>query len=660
MSVDLLGGIQLKDGNGCECQLPTKKAALVLAVLCLKGASGVTRTLLAELIWPDRSEGQAKSSLRQALTAIRKILAHCLPEFSLEPSLDKLRLVGPDDLIDIRSFSRNANSIDPDDLAVAAVRYGGDLLENADLPVPLAEMVTPLRVQLRHQALVLVETLSRQAAPGTEQFTACEALANRLVASDPAAEEAHRALIRLRLSEGQTNAARRQLEQCSEAVRQQLGAEPEESTLALLRMAQRTGADTDQLFQSTSAQASVHLPQGRPGPSLVVMPFDTLGPEEDDFFADGVVDEITSALSRIREFFVIARQTAYTYKDRFVDARQVGQELGVRYLVEGTVRRGGDRLRITVQLVETENGTQLWSDRFEGDLSEQFELQDHIASRVAGAIHPSIRASEIDIARRTKPENQQAYDFVMRALPHFWAHRDEGNRKALALLDKALERDPDYGVALAYKAWCHAQQACYLWSENPKRDKSLAISTANQAALCVSDHAAALTAIGAAYTIASTDRELAESFILRSLDMDPNNAWGWMRLGWLGVLFNRTENSHECFRKSIELSPRDPFLFNVYFGMSAAHARENDLPKAIELAEKGLRAGPGVTWAYRMLAAYCARHGDEKKSKYAIEKLIEHNPGLTMERLRAGLPQGYVLSDPEYFEILSGIGLPEK
>ncbi|MEO1159679.1 MAG: tetratricopeptide repeat protein [Pseudomonadota bacterium] len=278
---------------------------------------------------------------------------------------------------------------------------------------------------------------------------------------------------------------------------------------------------------------------------------------------------------------------------------------------------------------------------------------------VAGAVFPGIRASEAELSRRTRPENLQAYDFVMRALPHFWAHRDEENARAIELLDEALRIDPNYGVALAYKAWCHAQHACYLWSENPHRDRKIATAAADQAAIRVSDHAGALTAIGAAYRMVTTDRKLAEAFIYKSLEIDPNNAWSWMRLGWLRVSDGRTEDAIDCFRNATRLSPRDPFLFNIYFGMSAALAKDGDLLAAIELLEDGMRSNPGVTWAYRTLAAYYAKIGQKERALGALNKLLASNPGLTIERLRAGLPQGCSTREPEYLRILGELGLPQ-
>ncbi|MEQ9608071.1 MAG: hypothetical protein RLN99_10420, partial [Kiloniellaceae bacterium] len=361
-----------------------------------------------------------------------------------------------------------------------------------------------------------------------------------------------------------------------------------------------------------------------------------------------------------RDFFVIARQSAYAYKGRFVDVREVGRDLGVAYAVEGTVRRGGGRVRITVQLVETETGRQLWSDRFEDASSGLFDLQDRIASQVAGALNPSIRASEIERARGKPPENLRAYDLTLRALPHFWAHRKLDNEKALALFDQALAQDPDYGVALAFKAWAHAQETAYLWTADPTTERAKAIATADRAAQLVHDHATALAAIGAAYSLCTTDQARAATFIDRALAIDPNNAWGWMRAGWLRTLNAQMKEAIPCFERARALSPFDPFTFNIYFGMAVAHGELSDFAGAIELVEKGLNSGPGVTWAYRMLASYHAQAGNKEKAAAALAEFLRHNPGMTIEKLRQGMPPSLQASQPHYMEGMRKAGMPER
>lgn len=661
MPVCLLGGLTVADREGAALSLPTRKTAMVLAVLALLGERGASREALAEWIWPERGESQAKSSLRQALTALRKALPAIADDLTLDSDKQTLRLVGAPDFADVRGFEVLAESEGREARRRAAALYAGDLLEGLSLSGPLESLVSAERARLRGKALTLVEALSRDPDPGAAGHHACEDLANRLLAADSAAEAAHRALIRLRIAEGQTNAARRQLERCTEAVRQELGAEPETQTLDLLEStAARPGSDRIATAATAIPPAEAAAADRHGQPSVVVMPFDDLGGGRGDFFADGVVEEITSALSRIKDFFVIARQSAFTYKGRFVDVREVGRDLGVRYAVEGTVRRGGERVRITVQLVETGSGRQLWSERYEDDRSELFDLQDRIASQVAGALNPSIRASEIERARCTPPENLQAYDLVLQALPHFWAHRKEDNRKALELFDAALLRDPDYGVALAFKAWCHAQQASYLWSENPAQDRQEAITAAKQAAQQVQDHATALAAIGAAYSMTTTDQALAESFIDRSLALDPNNAWAWLRRGWMKVLFSELNGALESFERALALSPLDPFTFNVYFGMAAAQAERKNFAEAVTLAEKGLRAGPGVTWAYRMLASYHAQLGNKAEAKAALAEFMRHYPGITIAKMREGMPPSLQVTNPEYWEGMRKAGIPER
>ena len=662
MPVFLFGGIAINAPDGETVTLPTRKTAQVLAMLALLGEKGMTRETLAEWIWPDRSDGQAKSSLRQALTAIRKVLPQILDNYALEADQISIKLIGPSALVDVRHFDDLVNSSAPGDWMRAAALYAGDLLDGVQLAPAPDNLVASRREQYRNRALTLVEALSASADCDP---AVCEALANRLLVADPAAEAAHRAIIRLRLAEGQPNAARRQLERCVEALADEFGVAPEDKTTELLaatstKRAAAGGGDPAISRLAGSAEVSPEPNALRAIPSVVVMPFDDLGSQQGDFFADGVVEEITSALSRIKDFFVIARQSAYTYKGRFVDVREVGRDLGVRYAVEGTVRRGGERVRITVQLIETETGTQLWSDRYEDNTTDIFDLQDRIASHVAGAINPSIRASEIELSKRMRPENLQAYDFVLRAFPHFWAHRKEDNQIALDLFDEALKRDPDYGVALAFKAWCHAQHACYLWADEPGQDRAKAISVADQAAQHVHDNATALVAIGAAYSITSTDYDLAKSFIDRCLALDPNNAWGWMRAGWLEVLFNRSDTAYPCFERARALSPLDPFTFNILFGMSVTHQQRGDLKTAIELTKEGLRAGAGVTWAYRMLASYYSQAGEEKKAAEALARFLDHYPGITLEKMKQGVPPGMVQTQHQYFEGLRKAGIPES
>ena len=395
-------------------------------------------------------------------------------------------------------------------------------------------------------------------------------------------------------------------------------------------------------------------------PAIAVLPFGEMGATGGDFFADGVVEEVTSALSRARDFDVIARQSAYALGGDAVDHRAAADRLGVDYLVEGSVRRSGDRVRITVHLIAGEDGRTLWSERFDDRLDDLFDLQDRIAAKVAGQLQPNIRTAEIARAGSKPPADLNAYELLLSAYPHFWSHRREGNRKARAFYDAALECDPDYAHARAMKAWCHAQEAAYVWADDPACERALALENVEHAAERTGDHAPTLVAICAALSLTTDDHARARAFIDRALAIDANSAWGWLRSAWLHCLFNEPVLALEQFARAERLSPLDPFLFNVQFGRAAANAALGDLDEAIRLVQTGMNMAPGVSWSYRMLAAYHGMKGDIAAAREAVAAYQRHAPGITLKRLRASMPPSIHLTNMAYFDGLRRAGLPEE
>ena len=233
-------------------------------------------------------------------------------------------------------------------------------------------------------------------------------------------------------------------------------------------------------------------------PSIAVLPFDNLGGAgAQDFEADGLVDDLITGLSRFRTFAVVSRNSAYVYKGRAVDARQAAGELGVRYLLTGSVRRAGDRVRITAQLIEGATGVHLWAEKLEGKLDDIFEFQDRIASHVAGAIHPALLVAEIGAATRKPPDNLEAYHLVLRAYPKVWSASKSDNAEAISLLGRANALDPSYGRAHALLAWCHAQNLSYMWSGEPEWDRKQVTACVTAASPLIDDDPMALTAVGA-------------------------------------------------------------------------------------------------------------------------------------------------------------------
>jgi len=370
---------------------------------------------------------------------------------------------------------------------------------------------------------------------------------------------------------------------------------------------------------------------GKDQPSIVVMPFDNLSGPSDEYFVDGMVEEITAALSRVRDFFVIARQSAFTYKGRFVDVRDVARELGVTYVVEGTVRRGGDRLRISVQLVDAERRTQLWSERYEGATKDLFEFQDRIAAQVAGAIHPAIRSAEIELSKRKPPSSLRAYDFVMRAYPYLWGHNKDAIKLAIPLLQSAIAIDPAYGRAHAFLAWCHAQNVGYIWTEEPERELELAMSAVEAATPSIDDDPTALTAVGGALSHCG-DQERAAAFLQRALALDPNSSWAWARFGWVASYKGEPDRSRERFERAMTLSPADPLAFNMRMGFALSLALAGSLSEAVSIAREVVNRRPEVTWPYRMMTAWSAMAGDHETARWAAKRLLAAEPDFTIER----------------------------
>ncbi|WP_422049352.1 adenylate/guanylate cyclase domain-containing protein [Shimia sp.] len=393
-------------------------------------------------------------------------------------------------------------------------------------------------------------------------------------------------------------------------------------------------------------------------PAVVVMPFEEVG-GEDEFFADGVVDEITSALSSVGDISVIARQSAFSFKGRMVDIRKVGRELGSRYVVTGAIRRSGVRVRISVQLNSAITGANLWSQRYDDELKDLFELQDKIASHVAGAISPSIRASEIAAARAVAPMERKAYELYMSAFPHFWAHRRSENERSIELLTSAMSLDPSDFRAQALRAWAFAQQATYMWSETPLVSRERALEDAETAVLSAGSHAPSLVAIAAALGMTGLDHERAGVLLEQALLLDPNSAWGWMRKGWNHVYLQEIDEGLAAFDKAEALSPRDPFLFNIQFGRGYAKGVLGDYDEAVKSVKLGLTAGPGVTWAYRDLASFSAEAGRQKEADEAVEKLMQSYPGLTIKRVIDSMPPATHARHQGFIEGLKKAGVPE-
>jgi adenylate cyclase len=304
-------------------------------------------------------------------------------------------------------------------------------------------------------------------------------------------------------------------------------------------------------------------------PSIAVLPFANMsGDPEQEYFADGMVDDIITGLSRVKWFFVIARNSSFTYKGRAVELKQVGRELGVRYVLEGSVRRAGDRIRITGQLIEAATGAHLWADRFDGRTENIFDLQDRITESVIGAIEPSLRRAEIERARRKRPNSLDAYDLYLRALPYAYANTPSDSEEALRLLLQALDREPDYPAAQAHAAWCYEQR--FQRGGHRPEDKVEAVRHAQAVVASATDDALALAIAAFVIAILTHDYESAIGTVDRAFALNSNSALALGFSAMAEAMAGRYDQSIEHGLRAVRLSPLDPMNYHPYLGMGFA------------------------------------------------------------------------------------------
>jgi TolB-like protein len=292
-------------------------------------------------------------------------------------------------------------------------------------------------------------------------------------------------------------------------------------------------------------------------PSIAVLPFANMsGDPEQDYFADGMVEEIITALSRIRWLFVIARNSSFTYKGQVVDVKQVGRELGVCYVLEGSVRKAGSRVRITVQLIDAASGAHLWADRFDGSLEDVFDLQDKVASSFAGVIEPALQAAET-ACRAHRPTNDlTAYDLYLRALPNTLSFNKNAAMQALDLLGRAIEFDPRYAPALALAAWWREQLDANDWADEEALNRDKAIKLAWRALQLADDDPTVLSDAAGVLGTFGEDIDVALALIDRALELNPSSAIAWHWSGWLRLSAGEPDLAIEHFQKALRLDPR--------------------------------------------------------------------------------------------------------
>jgi adenylate cyclase len=427
----------------------------------------------------------------------------------------------------------------------------------------------------------------------------------------------------------------------------------------------------DQQLKNIARPIRIHALRGNPvvapssmqlplpdKPSIAVLPFSNIGGEpKQDYFADGIADDILTALGRLKWLFVSARNSTFTYKGRTVDPKRVGAELGVRYLLHGSVRRSGSRVRITSRLIEADTGTQIWADRYEGRLEDVFDLQDQITTSVAGAIEPRLRQAEIARARLKPPENLSSYDCFLQALAHFYEGTQEGVERALSLLEHTIARDPAYVQPYALAAWCHVYHIAQGWSDDVARDGARAVKLARAAIEVERDDPTVMWMAAVAIGYLAQDIDTALLLLDRALNLNPSSASAYMMSGWVHCWAGDEKEAILHFHRAMRLSPVDRTMVTMQSGLALAFCMGGQYEHSLLWCRKAIAEQASWSASYRPLAASFAHLGRSDEARQAVNQLAVFEPGCSVSKIAAL----YRPSEgaERYFEGLRKAGLPE-
>jgi TolB-like protein len=385
------------------------------------------------------------------------------------------------------------------------------------------------------------------------------------------------------------------------------------------------------------------------------------GDVEQEYFADGMAEDIITALSRFKAPFVIARNSSFTYKARAVDVKQVGRELGVRYVLEGSVRKAANRVRITGQLVDTATGAHIWADRFDGELGDIFDLQDQVTESVVGAIAPAVEKAEIERAKRKPTASLDAYAHYLRGLArlHQFGNR-QANDEALRLFNRAIELDPEFATAYGRAAFCYLIARINGWIPDTANAIAEVKKLTQRAVELGKDDANALSAGGNALAFVVGDLGVGAGLVDRAIALNSNLAEAWNFGGWVKLWLGEPESAIERFARAIRLSPLDPWLMGMRAGTAYAHFFLDRYDEAASWAAMALQCSPDYRPGLRITAASNAMAGRPEQAHKAVARLRELSPTLRVSNLKDVLgPYRRAEDVARYEEGLRQAGLPE-
>jgi TolB-like protein/class 3 adenylate cyclase/Flp pilus assembly protein TadD len=422
---------------------------------------------------------------------------------------------------------------------------------------------------------------------------------------------------------------------------------------------------TGQTPSTVNSGSAVSQPRTLPlpdKPSIAVLPFENMsGDPEQEYFADGMVEEIITALSRNKQLFVIARHSSFTFKGRPIDIKQVARELGVRYVLEGSVRKSGNRVRITGQLIDAASGAHLWADRFDGALEDVFELQDQVAASVVGAIAPSVTQAEFERAKRKPTDSLDAYDYYLRAGSAHWQFTKEATDQAIGLYERAIALDPQFAPAYAALAAALNLRIGWVlgWSADPAADASRAIAHAKTALRLGRQDASVIARSAYVLFVQGGEVELADSLLDEAIHLDPNGIAGWLWGGWTKMILGDHQTAIDYLHRALRLSPLDPRIFYAHNGLAYAYFFLGNYEEGLKCAADTLRHQPNFVGALRVAMACNALSGNIETAQKLWRQHALLTPSERISEIRKRL---LPWRDQEFAKLQEGFrlaGMPE-
>jgi len=654
LSLILFGGFAAQRPDGSVIALPTRKAEALLTIMACRAGETQPRERLMALLWGDRADPQARHSLSQTLTSIRRAFGGAA---IMTMERDAVTLVPGSVDIDVDRFQRLAASDALADLRLAAELYRGPFLDGFKLrDAAFEEWLQVERARLHDLAVsVLMKLAKCQVATGDSD--AATATLNRALALDPLAEGAHRQIIRLHLDQGAYNAAIRRFRQCADILKREFDTVPEPSTTDLYREALRHLESRSQGLPRAAALevAGGDVAGSRAGnspdvlwarPAIAVFPFENLSGDADQaYFADGITEDIMTALSCWRRFPVIARNSTSFYKEKLGDVAQAAQELGARYFLQGSLRRAGGKIRISVQLADANSGTQIWAQRYDRDLGDMFAVQDEITACIVQSIEPQLSRSELHRALRKHPDNLDSWDYTQRALSrlygalsHLHAFAGADAAEARRLLHKAIELDPSSSYAHSLLALSYFHDALAGWTKNPPRALAATLQAARRAVELDDDDWLSHALLGIAILWTSRQYDRAQEEVERAIALNPSAVIAYQFLGCVAVFAGRPAEALASLETVLQLDPRYQSRSLILADLSLSRLLLGDLDGAVAAAKEAVRREPGNVRAHHRLVAALGHKGPEAEARTAFEKLLHLQPDFSDAYVRATYP----------------------